>query len=466
LASFAGAQFGEVCAFDEAVFGNDANFKESRFGDGPSFNATKFGNNIVFDSSVFGESALFDLAHFGSEASFSQAKFEDLARFNEAQFGPKAGFQDATFVGEVAFIDAIFGDRAFFHDVSAKEIYFYRTKFEGSFLATRMKASGRFLMRAAEVKGYASFSEATWPVKLEDQHGAFEGCRFRDVAEFKSETKPFTAFALFDGASFSGRVLLSNPGEKIEDGFFLDALAAANKASQADAWFLRAQQRHQKDHTAKLRQWEKTEGGKPEDERDQEPEPPPEDAWKNERGSDARFGALAGGLRTLKLAMAQQSDVEREQRFYRYEIKARARKPSEPWPAKLAAVLYGLASDYGASVGRPFAALFVVLFAFASAYCWGGMGLEVLYPKTPPADGALLERFWHALNFSLTNTFRPLSALSADGLEGNPVATQLLDGFGPGWGATVRLFAVFQSLIAVTLAFLFALAVRRRFQIT
>lgn len=394
---------------------------------------------------TFGDGAGFESATFGGWANFKSATFGDGASFASATFGDGADFRGATFGVGVGFESATFGDRASFDSAT----------FAGNLKATKMVCRGRFQMRAAEVKAYADFSGAQWPERFEEQHAAFEGCRFRDVADFK--TPDFSAFGLFDGAEFKGRVLLLDPGDRDADALFLVARRAAQAAVKADKQAFRDHANAVREHKEALRQWQASEADKPEDERAKAPDPP-ELEYLDERGANARFGALAGGLRTLKLAMVAQSDVDREQRFYRYELKARAFRPSEPQAAKFAASVYGLAADYGASIGRPFIALAFVLVSFAAAYWSIGLGLGLV--SLPPTPGPI----YQSLEFSLTNTFRPLSALTAEGFREATLGKRLLE-HSDLIALVVRLFSILQSLIALILAFLFGLAVRRRFQI-
>ena len=81
--------------------------------------------------------------------------------------------------------------------------------------------------------------------------------------------------------------------------------------------------------------------------------------------------------------------------------------------------------------------------------------------KFDPHD---LKYVTQALEFSLINVFKPLSALTADGLRGGTLGERLLNA-GDWLPLGVRALAVMQSLFAIVVAFLFALAVRRRFQI-
>lgn len=483
-ADFEFTTFGDGSIFRYARFGDDTVFRSATFGGGADFSCATFGDEALFGSASFGDGALFGSCNFGDGAFFRAATFGDRSDFSSATFGDRAVFGSATFGVGTLFPFTCFGDGAFFRSAQFKDRADFRSAsfgdradfdsarfqdaavfnsatFAGKLSARKLTCAGRFRMRAAEVRGYADFSGAIWPEKLEDQHAAFEGCRFRDVADFK--TKDFTAFALFDGAEFKGRVLLAEPvqGETSPDALFARAMNAARDAVAADAGLAKAK----REHAAALARWQATEVAKPETRGSPKPEAPEDDA-PDERGADARFGALSGGLRTLKLAMAEQSDIDREQRFYRFELKARAKRPSEPLTAKWAASLYGWASDYGAAVGRPVWRIIELTILCAVLY-WligGAAGLAdlVAAPLDPAAWLALREGLAEGLSVSASRIF-PLGAFDEvsrewfDALEQGGVTGIALVG--------VRFLASLQSLCALILAFMTALALRRRFQI-
>jgi len=66
---------------------------------------------------------------------------------------------------------------------------------------------------------------------------------------------------------------------------------------------------------------------------------------------------------------------------------------------------------------------------------------------------------------SRCNFIWPLSALSAEDAGDGTLADKLFSDL-PGLAFALRALATLQSLLAIVLAFLFALAVRRRFQIS
>ena len=424
-ASFFNCAFDPSAQFQDVVFRRLADFSSASFGSGAFFRRAVFADQALFRNAIFGPGLSARRAAFGGESDFSGARFEERADFEACQFGDRANFSGASFMGMVSFEEA---------------------KFNGSLRAEKVIFWGRLSMKAAEISGYADFSNVVWPDVIEDQQSAFEGCRLRDVANF--QTPDFVAFSIFDGVDITGRLLLREPPVHASGP---DELFAIALQKTADA--VREDRRRVRRGTRKVYSGS--------DAKHKAVETIQELESKGTMGGDARFGALESGLRTLKLSMARQSDYLREQRFYRFELKARSKKPSEPRLAKVAASAYGLAADYGWSIGRPFVSIALILFVFSAAYFVIGFWNDALGSKVG-------ESGWQAFEFSWNNVFKPLSALSPEGVqrEERTLAATLLYERGGAVAAGVRALATLQSLMAIILAFLFALAVRRRFQIS
>ncbi|MCW3848096.1 pentapeptide repeat-containing protein [Sphingomonas sp. LB-2] len=395
-ARFINSSFGEDCTFSEAQFGSDIDFENGAFGKGLSFFKAKFGKKAKFTSSTFGASASFSECQF-EDIDFQACKFEGNAAFWRTKFAGEADFSSVTISGFAGFSGCTFCDRVFF--------------------------------LASDISGYANFSRVTWPTTFEHLHPVFEGCRFRDVANFK--TTDFCAFPIFDGAEFKARFLLSEPvlGETSPDQLFEKILAAARDTVIGDRKIIAA----------------------PDYDREQ-------DYKKEFRLADARYGSLAGGLRTLKLAMSAQSDAFREQRFYRYELKSRSRQPSEPVSARIASAIYGTVSDYGASIGRPFVCLSILISLFSLIFWLIGLSLGLV-------KWSDLGQVAQAMDISWSNSFKPFSAFSVEGMPQGSLGTKLLS-YNEWVLLLVKLLATMQSILSIVLGFLFALAVKRRFQIS
>jgi hypothetical protein len=173
-----------------------------------------------------------------------------------------------------------------------------------------------------------------------------------------------------------------------------------------------------------------------------------------------RLLELERGCRALKQAMMLASDRTREHMLFRFELMARRAQAGTPAWEKLISHLYGAASDYGASMARPFAALAALVLGCAGAFwAWGAsLGLVSF-----AAGDALAQSWADALGLSWGNVIRPLSFPAEDG----GAWTSRLFWGSDDWATKlgVRVLATLESALAIAFAFLFALAVRRRFQI-
>ena len=225
--------------------------------------------------------------------------------------------------------------------------------------------------------------------------------------------------------------------------------------------------------------------------------------------------------------MESNRDRIEEGRFFRLELLARRNRRDAAVPRweRWASWLYDVSSDYGNSIARPLVLIAVVLVLMGGVY-WGiGAALDgnaaIFVPDTPEAGDCIVPatgtpaparsetpcanegkvtqleartrvvenqigELWlyyvwgksgrtvsahdlfGAMTFSWNNLFRPFQALSAEavGPYEPSWASAVLYGYGPGWGLVIRMIATLQSLVSIILLFLFALAMRRRFQIS
>jgi hypothetical protein len=140
------------------------------------------------------------------------------------------------------------------------------------------------------------------------------------------------------------------------------------------------------------------------------------------------------------------------QQFYRFELLARRAQRDTPAWEKLFSLLYGAASNYGASMARPFGALFVLVGLFALYYHLRAYGLSLSWPPDWAQTVASLE-------FSASRVF-PFGAFE-------DVSKNWIGMFTSGlFRLEMRILGSVQSALALALVFLFGLAVRRRFQIS
>lgn len=405
------------CAFEGACFKGDARFS-----------GAMFLGLASFEGATFECVARFDAADFLGDVWFGDCEFNGLSQFGGAQFAAEAGFESASFLdgalwrgasfsGWARFVGAKFGGEADFSTANfAAEASFTGAEFDGMtrFYEARFCSAADFhgakffrsmTFHAAEFRARVSFERIQWPTLALGWHGAFERVLFAGVASF--EGAPPQGFAAFDGAVF-------------ERGLRMDDVAEVELGRRYETEL---------------------------------------DAAKSLPDASRRLRQLERGCRVLKQTFERAADKSREQLFYRFELRARRAQSALPLGEALFSDLYSVASDYGASMVRPFFSLAILLFAFAATFhvvaCVRGLGSE-----NSIADA------WQAFDFSLTNVFKPLSALSSEAAVRGSLAEKLLTQAGYGWTTGVRALAILQSILAIVLAFLFALAVRRRFQIS
>ena len=399
--SYRSAIFTGRARFVDAIFTGRAWFDDVTFTDGVWFGNATFTDGAWFGGATFINNAWFGGATF-TGAWFSTATFEGDAQFDHAIFTHTAWFKYATFTGPALFSDANFTGGALFSGATFKDIIrFEQTQFN-------LKAS------------FTSMPTANWPDKALAWHSAFNGAAFKCVLDFTGSG--FGHLAVFDGAL-------------IDVGIRLDGVAEVGAAETF---------RKERDAAKNVVQ---REGQSKEEHRKQ---------------ADKQLAQLERGCRVLKQEMEKQSDKQREQMLYKFELLARRAQSNLRLGEKTFSFLYDWAADYGASIIRPFIALAIVILSFAGIFVgWAfWMGVAGEGQRRIALEPATIQ----AVNFSLSNSFKPLSALAEDAGTTGTIIDGLLHQ--NGWiGICVRLVSILQSLLSVTLAFLFGLSVRRRFQI-
>lgn len=463
-ADFRDFTFGPGASFKSAAFAATARFDRTSFTSTTCFNKATFFDAAGFNSATFADTAHFGEANFLAEANFTAASF-DIAWFSRATFGRNVFFRSAAFRGwanldratfsKIAvFEHAAFSSVADFTESSIAVGAFKAAKFGGTAMfpqclfveSVRFDDSsfaGEMNFTAAIFQRLASFDRITWPDAAAHWHSAFDQALF--LATLTLTGAGLRAFAAFDGATFERGVHIDDAAESVAIARFRKERAAAIAAARSDneSWANVEVRRKGVD------------------------QPPPvsrrEIAAHAKEARDMRLRQLERGCRVLKQAMDYASNKPREQLFYRFELMARRAQRNLPFAEKSFSYLYAFASDYGASIWRPFAAMTLLIFAFGAAFlgsAWvlGGVGDNA--DQIAPAVAA-----WQALDLSWANTFRPLSALTSDGIHNDTIAGQLFVTASAATQFAMRAVATLQSLLVLVLAFLFALAVRRRFQI-
>ncbi|WP_193171688.1 pentapeptide repeat-containing protein [Nisaea nitritireducens] len=429
-----GASFASTARFDVARFAGTALFGDASFTGEVWFDGASFTGEAWFGGASFTGEAWFGGASFAGKAWFGGASFENEANFNNTHFMGEAWFSGAHFEGRASFIGAHFEDLVRFglaHFASTAR--FTRVIFDAK------DGAGPIRFQTAIFEKLADFSGAQLPNQPERIQGAFKTARFLEEARF--EIPQLTAFAAFDGTVFKGKLLLAAARTEAEEqARFASVLCATGVAVRTDL------------ETTSAKGYD-----------------PIKDHNKLERGANARFSALERGLRELKRAMAEEKDHGQEHRFFRFELQAKRHRPSIPLWEKIASWSYGVLSDYGNSIGRPLSALVLSVLAFWVIYWIWGASLDQSFHG--------LEKERSALEFSIRNVMQPFGPWTATvkstlfQLEivkivtcGGPPA-EACTPTGPGW-LSFRLLATLQSVLSLLLAFLFALALRKKFQIS
>jgi hypothetical protein len=420
LAHFLGARFEQGSNFEESEFRGNAVFGGASFS-GQSFSG---GCTANFERSAFSKRAFFSEACFVGNTRFKKAKFGGVTEFLRVNFSEGVGFESAIFLDEAQFGGSTFsGDAAFSSACFGKDAHFEQVTFEnhsnfggslflegGFFSGATFK--GCMTFATARFCHMAVFCGATLPIAEVDWRRAFSGALFQFVFDLQGvDQKSVSALS---GATLDRGVLLTRNSELDDNKLHAKALQLALGADKR------------------------------------------EDALR----------ALEDGAQKLKLAMERDSDKLREQRFYRLELRARRKQSDAPVMEKLFSGLYALTANYGASIGRPFLLLLVLVFVTAGGF----YGLDFLiHPQDMARDP--IGAAWQAVDLSWSNVFKPFMSVSTqnDLSSQNPLAFRLLHG-GSGrvymTGFIVRVVSTLQSVVALVLAFLVALAVRRRFQIS
>ncbi|MES1156942.1 MAG: pentapeptide repeat-containing protein [Alphaproteobacteria bacterium] len=428
-AGFGSATFSGDAVFDSATFSGDAGFGRATFSGYAGFRSATFSGNAGFRSATFSGDAGFGRATFSGNAGFDSATFSGYAGFDSATFSGNAHFGGAKFAGRADLRVKTFAKAARFADC----LFMERADFGGA------PFGGDMDFTAAVFEKLASFENIKWPQAAGDWHAAFDQALFRGTAVFTGAG--FKALAAFDGAALERGVQIDDAREDAAKAMFAHERDAARAAAKPDAEAWAEEQKKERE------------------EKEAKPVTRGEIAAKRRDARETRLKQLERGCRVLKQAMEYSSNKTREQMLYRFELQARRAQADTPVWEKGFSYLYAAASDYGASMARPFVALAVILALFTAIF----YGLALAFGLT--GDDAVKDA-WQAFDLSFADVFKPLSALTAEGTPPHTLGQRLLTETGPGWNSGIRVLATIQSLFAIVLAFLFALAVRRRFQIS
>lgn len=402
-----GAHFEQKANFTFALFAEDAFIGTRSSARDLAVERTEFRRQASFRDSTFAEIAYFERVQWRNSVSFRNTSFRGPARFWSAVFDSRVYFERCEFVDAMLFGLATFGDLAYFHRI-------------------------------------------VWPAAPIFYMRAFERTKFKDIADFSDSG--LAHFSAFSGALF-------------EKGIVYDKVADSHvtKDYKQEKNWIKARNIKAQAHTDLVRIYYKSLLG--------------ENAQLTGKAvndlRDALLSHLEAGCRTLKREMEKVSDKTREQLMYRCELTARRAQSETPRVEKVLSFLYERFSDYGSNQLKPFEGLIYLWLAFALAYFpmstkpIGDISQSPAITSPHHTDslavisGQLIgPRTAEVLVVSASRVF-PFGAFD----DVSKTFAQNTDRTNAWLGFLFRVLATIESFLSLTLAFMFGLAVRRRFQI-
>ena len=173
------------------------------------------------------------------------------------------------------------------------------------------------------------------------------------------------------------------------------------------------------------------------------------EAIKKQADRETSLKELEAGCRVLKQEMAKQSDKHREQLLYRFELIAKREQVDTPAFEKAVSRIYENISDYGGSLVLPKVWLLILIW-------FSALGFMLLIGPQSKGDNLLL---------GFETSFGRIVPLSPFGELTKILADQINGQQGPLHAFAFMTLATVETAVGGILIFLFALAVRRRFQI-
>jgi hypothetical protein len=471
-ARFENAAFSGLAGFETAAFSSDAVFQNAAFSSVAWFENAAFSSDARFESAAFSDNAWFEKATFSGHARFDNAAFSGHAWFENAAFSGNAGFESAAFSGNARFEYAAFsGDALFQNAAFSGYAVFNNAAFSGYAVFNNAAFSGYAVFNNAAFSGYAGFVDARFEKPV-----SFKDAIFKGLAEFHGAT--VHPAVTFDAAQFTG---VHRDLHRAQAIFWpLAALSvgagvwAALGLSGWPAWL--AWGVSALSGVAAL-VWSIIGGSRV--------------------GIDANQEEHMRAFRRLTMICEEVRNRRDAANFYRLELKAtRLRWRTNPFE-RFFSWAYDLVADYGESIARPLIVLGVVIGGFAAIYWATEEGTETGARSRWVAPQASFDPdFIDAARYSLSRVFpfgpwvdsdEPLTVEEGGAQGARPAPDcsfrERLLAVGEcrpeAWAAgeardasevaahrlLLSVLATTQSVLAILLGFLFALAVRRRFQI-
>ncbi len=524
-ACFDNAYFSGDAVFQNAAFSRDATFSRVVFSGDAQFTNATFSGLAGFDNAAFAGDARFDKVAFCGDSWFHQARFVGTAEFRGASFFEFASFQRAAFFRDALFRNAAFSERAEFRDAIFLNIADFSrqgAELRGTEAAWTAAVDSKPVKYGVAKTGETTAFKESQPLATRSLNTIrMDGGVFLDIAIFNGrdiyEPSSFRGCLFFRRASFHGSKL--HQGVSFQGAEFAAALEPQRVATLPrsvlqrlaevdflatgpDLRFKSSRKPWYRYPTSMIpsetglrfeaEQWEKSRSFRQ----------LPQASRRTVTGNckDEYFADLEDAFRTLKRVMEENRNRQEEARFFKLELQARAKRSLpqtwQEWFASLnpferngsenhvprwerwASWLYGRVGAYGNSAVLPLAWLACIWFLFAQAYVLLGNHHAPL--AIPRADYAQAYSYsaGRVLPFGPWVSGEPAACtLMGRLLDVKPVATaqnpkgvckdrsDVPKTFGIGSSFGVRLLASLQSVFALILVFLAALAARRRFQI-
>ena len=340
--------------FESAILCGDVWFDRATFLGDVWFDRATFLGYALFGSATFSGNASFDRANFSGDTSFGSAVFSGNVSFGSAALLGNASFDRATFKSDASF-DRVtfFGDASFRSATLSGNASFGRGAFKGNASFDRITFSGNALFDQANFSGNTWFDSAT-----------FEGNAVFDSTTFKGKA---IFLAILGKRAFSMAKAVFNTVPDFIQAHFEEAPRLDNLQV-----IVRIIEPHQNPEGEKGKAqwqagWVRT-----------LPKRVPPGIWRRVAEADRD---IPSRWRALKRLAIQGHDTDRELEFHAREMRAQRFVQDWPLPVKFWSgeswagffrfwfgSLYGIASDFGRSLVRPFMFWFVAVVLGAVFY--------------------------------------------------------------------------------------------------
>jgi Pentapeptide repeats (9 copies) len=198
-AEFKRSRFLEAASFEGAIFKGKTRFTYARFRRQAAFNNAGFRREAWFDSVGFKMTTRYDGVSFHDIAAFAGAAFSSHARFDRAIFATDAFFERTSFEGEAWFVSAVFAKNVLFNATTfGGSVSFDNTTFKGDTSFYSVAFSGDAGFENAVFSGSTSFARATF--RESASFCAIVGNKGFDMANTKFNIVPVFIQAHFEEA--------------------------------------------------------------------------------------------------------------------------------------------------------------------------------------------------------------------------------------------------------------------------